>query len=197
MYQYFRWTFGFHLQPKDEGNKLWNVGPIYQTTKSHPSNMRTSHLIFMSAAWNSPLNNRFYHCQWLPEGNCSHSRQWKMLLMTVTGLCFLIWSQIVVHSSDDISNYLCIIFACKAFNTYFIQLCQLCGKLDCFIWALCQNCIRAVQRHLSSLQKVSALFILAVIVMRETFCVLATVQLVVWCVISLMILTLFSVFELL
>jgi len=38
-YQHFRWTCGFHLRPKDEGGRFWNVDSIYHTTESHPSNM--------------------------------------------------------------------------------------------------------------------------------------------------------------
>jgi hypothetical protein len=62
-------AFIFSLKMKGIGLSEMLV-PIYQTTVSHPSNMRTSNLIYMSAAWNSLLNSRFCYCQWLPEGNC-------------------------------------------------------------------------------------------------------------------------------
>jgi hypothetical protein len=117
--------------------------PIYQTTVSHPSNMTTSDLIFMSVAWNSLLNNRFCHWQWLPDGNCT---SWPAIENIADNSYGCIFTNMM---SDCISFkvvmtwvifvYCICLWRALTPTSYSYQLG---GRLEPFSWALCQECTR-------------------------------------------------------
>lgn len=100
--------------------KCWFCTPDYRVTSLQHENFRS--YIYDCCLEPPPLNNRFYHCQWLPEGSCSHSRQGKMLLMTVGYMFTNLMPDYILFTLVMTSAIICILFACETSNTHFIQL---------------------------------------------------------------------------